>query len=758
MLPDAWKTLLLGSLNGDLESHPGHRLTDHLLESCRLAEALLKQHSLGTRYEKTVVPAAVTHDAAKAQKAFQEHLHGGKGVEHAAPSAFFSLPLTKDGEISDAFITAEAVRRHHTHLQNWNDIKTVWAKDGFMKWLSEMRLLIPDWEWEGCDAIAEDIRDFLFDNVPEDGVNEAEIAGYWFRLRTTLSLLVAADRMNAVGITYTEFQPLPDFQEKSFIVRGRVDLWRGETAKECFKNIKSLDMTEGIYTLTLPTGAGKTNIGLRSAHMIAKKLGYETIIYALPFISVVEQNADFAREVFGEDYVQEDHSLALISKDGREGAAEKIQEKPWKRLSTLFRYWNSPVITTTMVQLWDAIYNPKATASMDFHRLSRAVVVLDEPQGIDSRHWYEFGKTLSYISKNFGTVFVLMTATQPVMVQEAKELAPKTAFPVSRHGYKFIGSGYQLSELPELLRGDRVDFAEKSGMVVLNTRRAALDAYRVLREFLGENTYVLSGWMTSEHKRRVIKKIASHIKAGELCHLIATQTVEAGVDLDFEWVFRDVGPLDSIIQAAGRCNRSGLHERGLVMIAELNNSSGKPYASMVYDSVTLDTTKEFLHKYPEFDDGEVTAIVEEYYDELTSKIKNNSMWKRIEEGEWEDFTPLFKNEREEVPVYVDNGRIDTLLAELRNLKPSLENREKIKSLRNELSQYSFGADRKLMNKCRESIVETSIIGGSQTKIEEIGDMEYYIIRRDGIGESDTSVYHTAAGFQPQDEPACDDIW
>jgi len=761
MLPDAWKTLLLGSLNGDLESHPGHRLTDHLLESCRLAEALLKQHGL-EEYSGLVLPAAATHDCAKAQEAFQRHLKGGKGVEHAAPSLFFSLALTKGREVSDAFITAEAVRRHHTHIQSWNDIKTVWAKDGFMKWLSEMRLLIPKWEWEDGDfsakVAAAKIRDFLFDNRPKSNMNEAEIAAYWLRLRTTLSLLVAADRMNATGIIDTEFQPLPNFNVPSFTVKSTVDVWRSETAERCFENIRELDVKGGVYTLTLPTGAGKTNIGLRGAYMIAKRLGYETIIYALPFISVVEQNADFAREVFGEDYVQEDHSLALMSNDTKEEETEKNQEEPWKRLSTLFRYWNSPVVTTTMVQLWDSIYNPKAAASIDFHRLGRAVVLLDEPQGIASRHWHDFGRTLSYISREFGTVFILMTATQPIMAENTKELAPKTAFPKNRHAYKFIGGGHQLSEVPELLRENCPDFAKKSGMVVLNTRRAALSEYKILREFLGENTYVLSGWMTPYHKRRVIKKISSHLKAGELCHLIATQTVEAGVDLDFEWVFRDVGPLDSIIQAAGRCNRSGLHERGSVMIAELKNSGGKSYSSMVYDPVTLNTTKEFLCGRQEFDDKDVAAIVDEYYRRLMPKINSDSMWENIEKGEWEKFTPLFDNERAEVTVYVDNGKIDCLLDDLRSLKPSLENREKIKSLRNRLSQYSFGVDKKLMSGCKAAIVETSIIGGEETAVEEIGDMECYVIRSGGIGESDGALYHTTAGFQPQDDTSRDDMW
>lgn len=750
-LPDAWTKLLLGSLSGELESHPGRKLSDHLLESALLAEALLEKHGLET-FAEVVPQAALTHDCAKAQPSFQKHLYGGKGIEHAAPSSFFSLPLNKKLIASDLFIMAEAVRRHHTHLQDWNDSAGIWESENFAEHMVEMKALLPSWPWDGIDSIVEQINDFLLDNNPDETENKELTADCWFRLRATLSLLVAADRMSAIGLDEALFHKLPEFKEKVFTVRGEIDEWRSDVARECLKKLLTLTVAPGIYTLTLPTGAGKTNIGMHCAHTIANRLSYETIIYALPFISVVEQNADFAREVFGSEYVQEDHSLALnkayeVKKDDK---LLSSNNELWQRLTTLFRYWNSPIIATTMVQLWDTIYNPKALASIDFHRLSRAVVILDEPQGIDCRHWQEFGETLSYISKKFGTVFILMTATQP-QIAVAQELTPSPInFPLTRHRYKFLkDSCYKLEDLPNILLENCADFSEKPGMAVFNTRKSALEAYRILKPLLGENTYMLSGWMTPNHKRLVLKKITEHLKKGELCHLVATQTVEAGVDLDFDWVFRDIGPLDSVIQAAGRCNRSALRDKGIVLVAELcdKDSSNKPYASMVYDPVILSTTKEFLQQHCEFEDNEVGELVKRYYEILKPKLCPNGLWKNICRGLWGKFIPLFEDNKKEVTLYIDDGEVDTLLHKLQNLQPSLKNRDEIKWIRTKLAQHSVGVSPKLLTEWIEA--EVCVVTSGSSKIERWGDSEFYIVRSGGIGSSDTSIYHTTVGFQPQ---------
>ena len=157
---------------------------------------------------------------------------------------------------------------------------------------------------------------------------------------------------------------------------------------------------------------------------MGKAFHAKSIIYGLPFISIVEQTASVAKGVFGNENVQEDHSLAYGK--GQEGEAVDYSKEAaaWEKMSTLFRYWREPVVLTTMVHFWESLFNPKANRSMNFHRLCNAVVILDEPQTISPRYWKGFGQLLSYLSQKCNTFFLLMTATQPQIASQ-EELAPQ---------------------------------------------------------------------------------------------------------------------------------------------------------------------------------------------------------------------------------------------------------------------------------------------------------------------------------------------
>jgi CRISPR-associated endonuclease/helicase Cas3 len=765
MLREAWMKLLHGSLSGELVSHKGKKLYDHLAGAAKLALEILQEHGL-KEFEPGVLLAAYTHDLGKAHPDFQKHVkYGGKGVEHSAPSSFFTLSMAGEAEglsMFDIFLSMEAVRRHHTHIDNWDVISSHWSCQykSLEKIRKDMNSLIPKWPRSIDQDLWDDLlENTLFDVIPDEG----EMFDDWLKLRATLSLLVAGDRMDAIGLCQSRFFDLPRHREFIFPKRGnKMDEWRAYVADICAQN--SIKINEpGIYTLTLPTGAGKTNIGLKTAHTIARNLGYRTIIYALPFISIVEQNADFAKRVFDQSAVQEDHSLMLMKStdEGEKGGygSNDGKDENWDRLSRLFRYWISPVVVTTMAQLWEAIYSPRASATIDFHRLSRAVVILDEPQGISSHLWRDFGKTMEYISKKWKTAFILMTATQPEIALGV-ELAPKVEFPFARHRYKFLPEKHALPDLPDILR-EHVHLPGKSGLVVLNTRRSALEVFRLLEKMV-ENApiYMLSRWMSPNHRRETINKIKEHQKAGELHYLVSTQVVEAGVDLDFDWVFRDLGPLDSIIQVAGRCNRSASRDEGTVVIAELfesrENGSSKPFADMVYDSVTLNLTRDLLNGRGEFGDGDVREIVSYYYKELSSRLKPCEIWKRIGRGEWGDYTPLFKNDYGDVPVYVDrDGTLDDLFEELRGMNKALENREFLKSIRNKLEQYAIGVSKKYLTAWSDNV--GNFVTDENEKLEFVGD-DYCVIRPSGIGCGNEHIYHPVAGFQPIPQTSADDNW
>jgi CRISPR-associated endonuclease/helicase Cas3 len=745
---EAWTNLLHGFLSGDLESHKGKKLHDHLLNSALFSQDLVYHHGL-TELEHLVFLAACTHDLGKAHPDFQKRLAGGKAsVEHSAPSAFFTLSLREDIDLFHLFLGAEAVRRHHSQIDNWDEITAYWysQSDRLDKIHDDMSSLLPTWPNKLEQDRVEKLESILYNIDPADG----KMHDIWFELRTILSLLVAGDRMDAINVARIQFDDFPEYKKQIFLQRSEMDVWRTKIAETCLQSAREID-SPGIFTLTLPTGSGKTNIGLNVAHIIAEKLGYKTIIYALPFISIVEQNADFAKDVFGKALVQEDHSL-MLSKDGDEYIQNDNEN--WKRMNRLFRYWSSPIVITTMVQLWETIFNPRASATMDFHRLSKAVVIMDEPQGISPNLWNGFGETLKYIHKKWGTVFILMTATQPAIANgaEGRELAPDMKFPFKRHRYKFLPGKYTVSDLPGLLREHEL-LSDKSGLVVMNTRKSALETFKLLtKELKDAKVYMLSRWMSPQHRRKALEKIKELQKAGELHYLVSTQVVEAGVDLDFDWVLRDFGPLDSIIQVAGRCNRSLLRAEGLVLIAEFFNkreNGARSFSSMVYDDIPLRLTKEILDNTPAFGDGDVQNIVGDYYEKLLQRLKSFPIWEHIRCGQWGKYTQLFDKEQYEVPVYVDwNGTLDGLIDELRNMNKSLENREVLKKLQNKLQQHAIGVSKNYLTAWSDKIGD--FVTNDSEKLEFCGD-DYCIIRPKGIGESEEHIYHPIAGFQPLPE-------
>ena len=466
----------------------------------------------------------------------------------------------------------------------------------------------------------------------------------------------------------------------------------------------------------------------------------------------MEQNAEFAEKVFGTESVQEDHSLMLSNLDEEDETQAydtdggKATAAAWRRSMRLFRYWGSPVVVTTMVQLWNTIFNPKAGATIDFHRLRSAVVLMDEPQGIDCHFWPELGKVLTFIHERWGTVFILMTATQP-RIFEGTELAPSVRFPFNRHRYRFVEGRHLLSDLPGLLREHIPAFSESSGMLVFNTRGSARAAYELLKPLFGDApVFMLSRWMTPWHRRETLDHIKELERKGETHYLIATQVVEAGVDLDFNWVFRDLAPLDSLIQVAGRCNRSAEREDGVVLITALQNENGRSFAGPIYDDVLMDHTRLLLEESPEFDEGDVPDIVARYYEKISNSIEPKALWKNIETGNWGEYTPLFKDTDFDVPVYVDHdGELDDLLDELMTLDRTLDNRERLKALNSRLQQYAIGVKKDLLKGWLDR-VGNFVGGSSQNPLEQYGD--YCVIRRSGIGDGPDSPYHPEAGFSP----------
>jgi CRISPR-associated endonuclease/helicase Cas3 len=299
---------------------------------------------------------------------------------------------------------------------------------------------------------------------------------------------------------------------------------------------------EGLYALTVPTGGGKTLSGLAFALEHAITHNKRRIIYVIPYTSIIEQTAKEFREIFGEPQVVEHHSNIQTE-----------HETPRAALAT--ENWDAPIVVTTNVQFFESLYACKPSRCRKLHNLVNSVVVLDEAQMIPPAWLVPCVEAINHLTALFGVTLLMTTATQPALpgiIQPKEIITDKAGL------YRELVRTQIIMPKDFSKRGDWDELAErlakhKQVLCIVNTRR---DCYELFKR-MPEGTIHLSALLCGEHRSAVIREIKQSLKDGKPIRVISTQLVEAGVDIDFPVVFRAMAGLDSIAQAAGRCNREG---------------------------------------------------------------------------------------------------------------------------------------------------------------------------------------------------------
>lgn len=514
----------------------------HLAGTARLCAAFAGQ--FGEARRGALLGSA--HDIGKYSDAFQLRLlANGKKVDHATAGALECAKRSEDA-------AACCIVGHHGGLPDYGNprVDPPGAPTCAGRLRKGLRGGIPPYRWAG--------------SLPDPGPRPPLSSGYdlamWIKL--LYSCLVDADYldteafMSGGAVQRGGYDPLPLLLERlEAYIRpwfpGATPLNRSRCAilSQC---LEKAAQGRGIYSLTVPTGGGKTVASLAFALKHAVTHGLSRIIYVLPYTSIIEQNAAVFREILGGQNVVEHHSGIRLDADEETNAQNRFQ-----RLAA--ENWDAPVVVTTAVQFFDSLYSNRPSQCRKLHNLANSVLLFDEAQMIPTCHLLPCVGAISSLAAQFRSTVVLCTATQPVLAdlfrqfhpeQQILELCPEAAAGdpnFCRVTYR-DGGTLTLAALAEELEG------QEQALCIVNTRRAAQELFRLLPP---EGRFHLSTLLYPAHRKAVLQTVRERLAQGLPCRVVSTSLIEAGVDVDFPVVYRELAGLDSVAQAAGRCNREG---------------------------------------------------------------------------------------------------------------------------------------------------------------------------------------------------------
>lgn len=490
----------------------------------------------------------LAHDIGKYSAAFQNRLRGGPKVDHATAGAFECFRL---GYPCAAF----AVAGHHGGLPDGGSQTDPPETSSF---LGRMNRALQG-KLENSDAWRKEVSLPNPAHLPLE-VNPME--GMFF-IRMLYSCLVDADYLDTEtfmtghprersGSASIEqlLEKLQNYISGWFPPQGALNQQRCAILERCMHEGKQ--RLPGLFTLTVPTGGGKTVASLAFALTHAKARDLRRVIYVIPYTSIIEQTAQIFRMILGDDNVLEHHSNVLY--DMEDEANPKTI-----RLAQATENWDMPVVVTTAVQFFESLYACRPSQCRKLHNIAGSVVIFDEAQMMPIPYLRPCVHAISQLVKHCGVSAVLCTATQPALEpifrmflpeRPAVELCPPESCQwdiFRRVTFKQAGR-LTCEELAQQLNG------RAQVLCVVNTRKCAQEVFQHLD---GEGRFHLSTLMCPYHRRIQLKNIRRRLAAGLPCRVVSTSLIEAGVDVDFPAVYREAAGLDSILQAAGRCNREG---------------------------------------------------------------------------------------------------------------------------------------------------------------------------------------------------------
>ncbi len=684
-----------------LKSHPNKLLFDHLKEvgDRSREEILSKDINLSLISKKYLTDLAyligISHDFGKAQKEFQDYISGKRkyGPTHSAVSSIFTFFLLKEfcsaNGIDNVFawIGYLCVKKHHSDLSEIDDIN--FNQYELIDQLSELKS-----NQEIKEIYKELLKEFNIDsNKIIDSLNynenvfrkrdiflilkhkkEEEKIELYLLAELLFSVLIDFDKKDAAGLLNrrTKIVSLP-----TKLVDGYLETMRKRYPKKFDPNKKTnkiknqfyyqvtnnqkISATKYLYTITAPTGIGKT---LTSLSLAMKLRGLTSqkykIIYILPFTTLIDQNYEVFAEVIRSNFTnfEEDPSSFLLkhhylSINNYENNNSETSEREYNYFDELLfiKSWESNIIVSTYIQLLKTIISSKSSFLNKFHNIVNSIIILDEVQFIGNEYWDVTNKIIKKFSEMFKTYFIFMTATQPIIFsnKEAIELSDQRFFEIDKkikkRKLKYNKEKEELDKFSENLINYINIRKPNRVIIVMNTKKSSKKVYSHLKTSINDYELIyLSKNLNQRDIRERIRKI-KRLKENDKFILVTTQLIEAGVDISSDVLYRDIAIAPSIIQSAGRCNRFNEIKDGEGEVKIINlTDNGSLLANYIYDPKYIRITREILDK--ETNENKITKL---FFNRIKDDKNSDNLIEKIGKLEFKAADENFKLIKNDIP-------------------------------------------------------------------------------------------------------------
>ena len=647
------------------------------------------------------------HDIAKLKNNFQIYIRDASNDKldknHSLLSAYFFLLNSKFDEILTLFGFL-AIVSHHGNVVNLMTLAREANK--FFKNQKELE------QWDEVASAAKNIKIYSGLSTKKDEfLDRAKklrqylvLSQYrhkftyedFINFKSLYSNLIYSDKFEAIfSIPKQESKDIPIDVLESDIKNLPPNKKRDKFRKFVLNNF---DENYKLFTLTAPTGYGKTLTALN----FALKFNKSRIIYALPFTSIIDQTYDIVAKIYK-------NSDILVSKAHHKttiGEENLTKEDRYSKIKFLMESFSGEINVTTLYQLIFALFGNKNKDNVKFNQLKNSVVIIDEAQAIPYNFRKDFILLCEIISQRLGTIFIFMSATMPVIKSENfKEISNLDYFAKQdRYVIKWLHIGGE----DELLEKICEAASDKNTLVVVNTIKKAQELFTKLRDKF--SCFCLNGYMYDDHKRATIEAVRCAVNKSKVdplaskILLISTQSIEAGVDLDFDVGFREVSPISSIIQTAGRVNRHFGATRGeLYVFPEISKFTNLIYGDLykVSGAILGDL------KQKEVRESEILEISNLYFQKISNQLENLHIKSEIEKLEFENINQKIEeimndNYKQTIIIEPEENFIKDFEAKIFEIKNSPNEKFTIRDLfKNhirKLPEFSINVALKDMNK------------------------------------------------------------